>query len=210
MLLGSCSGSRCTTLNAWAAKPCDSISPNTPSPRPSPTRERERKVSLRFLDTYQTWRVWRARMHRLLVLEPRFHHIPDRSTACVVCYGCPGGDLVGLARLERFAVQAQVVDAPAHGGERTATIGQTGDAHHVAALPIVRVGMKQVIADIFEDALDRGARHRTDCGMRIGDGREIQQRLTRDRVARQQGGAPAKTRREGDLGVLRLQQSLEN
>ena len=37
-------------------------------------------------------------------------------------------------------------------------VAQAADAHHVAALLVVRIGVEEVVGDVLEDRLDRLAR----------------------------------------------------
>ena len=84
----------------------------------------------------------------------------------------------------------------------------TADAHHVAALLVIRVGVEQVVAHIFHDGLDLLALHVRQRGLRISDRHLIHQLLHGDDIARQQAGTPAEARREGRVSALHLHQRI--
>jgi hypothetical protein len=56
-------------------------------------------------------------------------------------------------RVDRLSIQAHVVDAAAHLLAGRAGVREAADAHHVAALLVVRIGVEQVVADVLEDRL---------------------------------------------------------
>jgi hypothetical protein len=70
----------------------------------------------------------------------------------------------------------------------------------------VRIGIEQVVGDVFHDGFERAAGHVLHVGLGIADRRLRQHVLARDRLVRQHRGAPAKTRRQRDLHVERLPQ----
>src|ERR1700722_2443718 len=87
-------------------------------------------------------------------------HVPHRRPLLLVDRG-PSGHPVTLAGVKLMTiVEPQLGNsAPDRLGGR-ASIRHAADADHVAALLIIRVGIEQVVADIFEDVLDLAAGHR--------------------------------------------------
>src|SRR3984893_19511974 len=75
-------------------------------------------------------------------------HVPHRL-ALLLIEGSPSRHLVALAGFDRAAVVELEVGNPASdrfGGR--ASVGDTADADHVAALLIIGIGIEQIIADV--------------------------------------------------------------
>src|SRR5687768_16124280 len=93
-----------------------------------------RQVELARLDD-------RARPH---VARDRF---PDRLGPCAACFLAdrrPAGDLVRLRRFDRLAIEKHHArDALPLRCPRIERVAQPADAHHVAALLVVRIGIEQ-------------------------------------------------------------------
>src|SRR5581483_815954 len=104
-------------------------------------------------DAFEPRAVEDRRRDALLRPQPAGDEVPDRLLARGFADRRPPGDLVAPPGLDRLAAQAHVDDAAAHGGGRPACVGHAADAHHVAALLIVRVGVEEVVADVLEHAL---------------------------------------------------------
>jgi len=60
-----------------------------------------------------------------------------------------------------------VADAAAYPGIGLAAISHAADAHHVAALLVVRVRVEQIVCDVLEYGLDGRAAHLGERGVRI-------------------------------------------
>jgi hypothetical protein len=86
---------------------------------------------------------------------------------------------------------------------------QAAHAHHVAALLVVRVGVEEVVAHVFQNGLDGLAGHLGHRGIRVGGGRHVHQPFAGDGLAGQQAGAPAEAGREGDVGALHVHQRVQ-
>ncbi len=85
-------------------------------------------------------------------------HLPHRLARLRIDRG-PARHLVTPVRLERSAVvELQFGDALADAFRRTAGVGQAADAHHVAALLVVGIGVEQIVADVFQHVLDLARR----------------------------------------------------
>src|SRR5215212_5353799 len=92
--------------------------------------------------------------------------VPHWRTLLLV-HRSPSGYLVALARFNRPAViQLQLGNAAASGFARCAGVDKTADTNHVAALLVVGVGIEEIVADVFENVLDLGARHARDVSLR--------------------------------------------
>ena len=81
--------------------------------------------------------------------------------------------------------------------------------HHVAALLVVGVGVEQVVAHVFKNGLDGGARHFGHSGIRVGGGRHVHQPFTGDGLAGQQAGAPAKAGRKRQVCALNFHHGIQ-
>src|SRR3954447_21116125 len=128
-------------------------------------------------------------------------HIPDRRALLLIHRG-PSGYLVGGAGFKRSAViQLQPGNATAGGFTWRAGTAKTADANHVAALLIVRVGIEQIVADVFEDILDLRSGHVGDVTLGVGDGGLAENVVHRQRLPRQYAVSPAEARRQCDLGI---------
>src|SRR5687767_6745802 len=85
--------------------------------------------------------------------------IPDGLARSAFGDGRPAGHLVAAARIERLSAEREIADAPTDRLPRLARIAQAADPHHVAALLVIGIGIEEVVADVLEDILDRGAGH---------------------------------------------------
>src|SRR5882724_7911935 len=97
--------------------------------------------------TDQPRRIEPARPHDLLLAQVPGEQIPDRLAwvAKVLGHGRPARDLVGLARLDRPLADAHVADARAPPRAGRAAAAHAADAHHVAALLIVRIRIEKIV-----------------------------------------------------------------
>jgi hypothetical protein len=175
--------------------------------RPPPESLRQPRISRHALQPRQ---IQLARRDDLLVLEIAHDHVPDRLALRVLRDRRPAGDLVGLAGLERLAADPHVGNPGPHLRTGRAREGHAAHAHHVAALLQVRVGIEQVVADVFEDFLDALAGQIVHRALRVGDRGLVEHVLQRDRVARQHGRPPAEAGRERDLGPLHLKHRIQD
>src|SRR5262245_30305720 len=97
------------------------------------------------------------RAHDLLVAQIAVEEVPCGLALDAVGDRRPARDLVGLVGLDRPPAQPQVADARADLRGRGAAVTHPADAHHVAALLVVGIGMEQVVADVLQERLDRRA-----------------------------------------------------
>src|ERR1700730_14689740 len=112
-----------------------------------------------------------ALLHQPLAGTQMFgENVPHRHSLLFV-HRSPSRHLVALAGLKRAAVVELEVGDPASDAFRgRAGITEAADADHVAALLVIRIGIEQIVADVFERILDLAAGHALDVGFRIGDG----------------------------------------
>src|SRR5688572_25083291 len=123
------------------------------------------------LDTDQLREVELRRGDSLLRLEVLANDVPDGLALHAFGHRRPARDLVGLARFDGLAPEAQVADAIAHLRPRRAGVGEPADAHHVPALLVIGIGIEEVVADVLEDRLHHLARDVVQRRLRIGDRR---------------------------------------
>src|SRR5438445_1293125 len=137
------------------------------------------------------------------------HDVPRRRPTRLT-QARPARRLVATHGVERAAANTDVSDATPHGLGGVDGVGQSAEAHHIATLRVVRIGMEEVVGHVFHHAVDLGARHLA--LPRVG----VRQRgvaidvLERDRLPGEDGDAPAKARRERDLGVGTLEERVED
>lgn len=101
--------------------------------------------------------------------------------------------LGGPAGFDELAIQAHVLDTPAHFGSRRTTVAQTANPHHVAALLAIRSGLNRLSPTSSRMVLIVSPR------MSVSDG-----------LARQQRGAPAETGRKRDFDTAHLHQRIQD
>ena len=138
------------------------------------------------------------------------HRLPHRLARLALAHGRPSRHLVALAGVERFSPQAQLRDAAADLRPRRDRVAHAADAHHVAALLPVRVAVEQIIGDVLQHGFDLGAGELARRHLRIGDRRLRHHILSRDGIAGKQRRAPAKPRRQRDLGFFLLEQRAQD
>ncbi len=138
----------------------------------------------------------------LLVAQILRYHIPDGRPRRLRAHGCPAGHLVALAGFHAVAVvEGHVGDAGSDFLGRVTHVIEPGQANHVTTLLVVGVDIEQVIEHVFQNEPEILAGHFPHVGFGIGDGRLIHDVLHGDGLSRQHGRAPAKSRRQRDLGI---------
>src|SRR5713101_9942377 len=102
-----------------------------------------------------------ARCYGFLAAQVPGEQIPHRLAFVANAFGhrSPARDLVGLARLDRSLADAHVADARASPGAGFAAVSHPAHPNHVPALLIVGIGVEEVVANVFEDRLDRAPAH---------------------------------------------------
>ena len=96
----------------------------------------------------------------------------------------------------------------ANAAGRRANVVQSADTNHVAALLIIRVGVEQIVTDVFENGLDLLAGHGLRVHFGIGRRRLGQHVFHRDRLTLQHAGSPTEARRQRNFGVELLAQGV--
>lgn len=105
----------------------------------------------------------------------------------------PNRRLYALIGIDKFASDFHAGDSPAPRVCRVDGVFQPAYSHHVAALLIVGVGMKQIIGDIFEQIDNSSARQFVERGGGVGNGGLAHYVFQRDYVTGQENGAPAES-----------------
>ncbi len=97
-------------------------------------------------------------------------------------------------------------DPLAHRRAHVEAVAHPPDAHHVAALLVVGVGVEDIVGHVLQDQPERLAGHRGAVGRRVGHRGRVVQVLDRHVRPRRDAGAPAEAGRKRDLGVALRQE----
>src|SRR5207244_2916729 len=105
----------------------------------------------------------------------------------------PARRLVAPRRLERLPADTDVANATPTYRAGIDRVGEAADAHHVAALAVVRIAMEEVVGHVLHHGLDLGARHLTRPRIRVRERGVRVDVLERDRLPGNDGDAPAES-----------------
>src|SRR6266540_4124651 len=152
----------------------------------------------------------RIELDPLELAEVLGDHVPGRRPRDFGPDRGPAHGLIAPLRLDRPAVHADLADPPPDGLPWIDRIAEPAHAQHVAALPVVRVAMEEIVGHILHDAVDLGAAELAREDVRIRKRRMAVHVLHGDLLARDDGQAPPEARRERHLSVESLEEGIED
>src|SRR5262249_26270625 len=117
------------------------------------------------------------------------HDVPGRWPAGLG-EARPTRRLVPVRRIEPATTNADVGDAPAQWLRGIDRVRETTHPHHVAALPVVRIGVEEIVGDVLQHAVHVGARHLACPCVGVRDRSGAVDVLERDPLSRQDRDSP--------------------